>query len=93
MEKISQTNHEKEPKTENEGHKFVVFFLNEDEEQSVHVEEVDEVDFSMIIQHLNLGGSVFISHRRKPDNTAGSKGTRLNKGFENLRKPWHFAHI
>jgi len=73
MEKISQTHREKVLETENEGHKFVVFFLNEDEEQSVHVEEVDEIDFSMVIQHLNLGGSIFISHRRKPDHTAGSK--------------------
>jgi len=69
MGKTSQTYDEKE--IEDEGRSFIVFFLNNDEDQSVHVEEVEEVDFSKIIQHLNLGGSVFITHRRKPERNTG----------------------
>lgn len=42
------------------GHRFIVFFLCDDEDQTVHVGEVEEIDFSGIFQHLSLGGSVFI---------------------------------
>jgi len=45
---------------------FIVYFLNNDKGQSVHVEEADEIDFSIVVQHVNLGGSVFITQRRKP---------------------------
>ena len=54
-------------------HKFIVFFLNDDKDQSVHVEEVEQVDFFKIIRHLNLGRSVFITHRRKPQRNNGSR--------------------
>jgi hypothetical protein len=45
---------------------YIVYFLNDDEEQSVIVDESKEVNFSQIIQQLNHGGSIFITHRRKP---------------------------
>jgi hypothetical protein len=44
--------------------KFIIYFLYEDENQGVHVEEVEEIDFFKVIYHLNLGGSVFITQRR-----------------------------
>ena len=60
MENIIQTNF-----TEKEG-QFIIYFLDDDEDQGVYVEENDELDFSKVIQHLNLGGSIFITQRRKP---------------------------
>ena len=62
MENASRTYGNEERREEE--HKFIVFFLNEDEEQSVHVEEVEEIDFLKIVHHVNLGGSVFITHRK-----------------------------
>ena len=59
---------------QDEAHKFIVFFLNDDEDQSVHVEEVKQVNFYKIIRQLNLGRSVFITHRRKPQRNIGSGG-------------------
>lgn len=63
MGDASQTRGKKE---EGEDHKFIVFFLNEDEDQSVRVEEVEKVDLSEVVHHLSFGGSVFITHRRRP---------------------------
>jgi len=60
MKSLSQTYIEGET-----GGQFIVYFLNNDEDQSVHVEEADEIDFLKVIQHINLGGSVFITQRRK----------------------------
>ncbi|MEM2914793.1 MAG: hypothetical protein QXH91_05270 [Candidatus Bathyarchaeia archaeon] len=55
-----------EKATEQEERRFIVYFLNEDEEQSVYVEEVNKVDFSKILNHIYDGGSVFIAQRKKP---------------------------
>jgi len=70
MDNVSQTYDEK--KVEDEGHKFIVFFLNDDEDQSVHIEEVKEINFFEVIQHLNFGGSVFIAHKRNPKRNISS---------------------
>jgi len=48
-------------------HKFIVFFLYDDEDQTVHVEEAEAIDFSRVFKHLTFGGSVYITHRRRPD--------------------------
>ena len=50
----------------NNKHRFIVYFLYNGEDQNVHVEEAEEVDFSKTIQHLDFGGSVFITHRAVP---------------------------
>jgi len=89
MERLSQTYEEKAE----EVHKFIVFFLDDDEDQSVRVEEVEEVDFFEVIQHINLGGSIFITHRRKPSRSMSSRKTRIKKRLEELKKPWYFARI
>ena len=60
MEKLSRTC------DEGENHKFLVFFLKDDKDRSVHVEEVEKIDLFEISRHLNLGESIFIAHRRKP---------------------------
>ena len=54
-----------ERKVEEDAHKFIIYFLYEDEDQNVFVDEVEEIDFLKVIEHLNLGGSVFITHRRR----------------------------
>jgi len=56
-----------ESELENSKHKFIVYFLYDDEDQSVHVEEADEIDLAKVTQHLDLGGSVFITVRRIPE--------------------------
>ncbi len=67
MEKLSEAFTERE--VEESAHKFIVYFLYDDEDQSVLVEEVEEIDFLKVIQHLNFGGSVFITHRRRATTT------------------------
>ncbi len=56
-----------ESELENSRHKFIVYFLYDDVDQSVRVEEVEEIDLSQVTQHLDLGGSVFITHRKEPE--------------------------
>lgn len=56
-----------ESELEDNEHKFIVYFLYDDEDQSVHVEESDEIDLTKVTQHLDLGGSVFITLRRAPE--------------------------
>ncbi|MFH0897864.1 MAG: hypothetical protein V1850_07475 [Candidatus Bathyarchaeota archaeon] len=40
---------------------FQIFFLLEDEDQSVEVVDADEIDFERVAQHLRFGGSIFIA--------------------------------
>jgi len=40
---------------------FQLFFLKDDTDQSVEVEEVENVDFEKVLKHLLKGESVFIS--------------------------------
>ena len=54
-----------ERKVEENSHKFIIYFLYDDEDQNVFVDEIEEIDFLKVIEHLNLGGSVFITHRRR----------------------------
>jgi len=54
---------------EEDAHRFIIYFLHDDEDQNVHVDEVEEIDFPKVTQHLAFGGSVFITHRRKVTHT------------------------
>ncbi|MFQ6073839.1 MAG: hypothetical protein ACE5KC_01340 [Candidatus Bathyarchaeia archaeon] len=42
-----------------------LFFLKNDENQSVEVVEVEEIDFTEVKKHIEQGGSVFITRKRK----------------------------
>lgn len=42
---------------------FQIFFLANDQSQSVEVVETDEMDFGEIIQRLKMGESVFIKYK------------------------------
>ncbi len=66
---------------------FQLFFLRNDENQSVEVEEVEEIDFRKVKEHLEQGESVFITLKRKE-----KVETRLVKG-EGLAEPWYFTRI
>ncbi len=48
-----------------EGSLFQLFFLKEDEDQSVEVEEVEEIDFAELKKHIERGESVFITRKRE----------------------------
>ncbi len=50
-------------------HLFLVFFLYDDRDLSVRVEEVETIDLLEVTEHLDLGGSVFITQRRNPETT------------------------
>ena len=47
---------------------FVVYFLNDDDELSVNVDEVRKVNLAKILRHIQLGGSVFIASKRSHKN-------------------------
>jgi len=51
-------------RVEENAHKFIIYFLYDDEDQNVFVDEVEEIDLLKVVHHLNFGGSVFITHRR-----------------------------
>ena len=66
---------------------FQLFFLRNNENQSVEVEEVEEIDFRKVKEHLEQGESVLITLKRKE---------RLETGLvevEGVTKPWYFTHI
>jgi len=58
-----------EKRVEENAHKFIIYFLYDDEDQNVFVDEVEEIDLLKVIHHLNFGGSVFITHRRRVTQT------------------------
>ena len=66
---------------------FQLFFLKDDEDQRVEVEEVKKIDFREVKKHLRQGESVFITRKRKQ---------KLNKSLiakEDAAEPWYFTHI
>lgn len=66
---------------------FQLLFLRKDENQSVEVKEVEEIDFGKVKEHLELGESVFITLKRKE---------RLERNLaegERITEPWYFTHV
>jgi len=66
---------------------FQLFFLRNNENQTVIVEEVEEIDFGKVNERLEKGESVFITLKRKE-----KVETRLVKE-EALAEPWYFTRI
>jgi hypothetical protein len=66
---------------------FQLFFLRNNENQTVIVEEVEEIDFGKVNERLEQGESVFITLKRKE-----KVETRLVKE-EALAEPWYFTRI
>jgi hypothetical protein len=66
---------------------FKLLFLKDDEDQSVEVEEVEEIDFRRVEKHLAQGESVFITPKR---------AQKLNNSlvaWEDTTELWYFSHI
>ena len=66
---------------------FQLFYLKDDKDQNVEVEEVEEIDFREVKKHLKQGESVFITHKRKQ---------KLDPNLivsEEETEPYYFTHI
>ena len=46
---------------------FQLFFLKNNDDLSVEVEEVEEIDFTEVKKHIEQGESVFITRKRKQE--------------------------
>jgi hypothetical protein len=66
---------------------FQLFFLKDDEDESVEVEEVEEIDFGEVKKRLKQGESVFITSKRK------QKLSISLSAREDVTEPWYFAHM
>ena len=66
---------------------FQLFFLKDDENQSIEVEEVEKINFIEVENRLKQGESVFITCKRKQEaNTTSVAG-------EDATGPWYFSRI
>ena len=65
---------------------FQIFFLAQDQSQSVEVVETGEIDFGEIIQRLQMGESVFIKHKNPETYELSQKIT------EEEINSWYFTH-
>ena len=66
---------------------FQLFFLKDDEDQSIEVVAVEEIDFAEVKKHIEPGESVFITRKRKQ---------KLNSNLiasEEATEPLYFSHI
>lgn len=70
---------------------FHLFFLANDENKSVKIEEVREVDFESITEHLLQGESVFIAP--KCVQKLGICLTTKSVSEKEAPRPWYIAHI
>jgi len=66
---------------------FQIFFLNQDESQSVEVLETDEIDLSVILQRLKMGETVFIKYKNQE-----SLEPRSSVNDEEEQNFWYFTH-
>ena len=65
---------------------FQIFFLSQDEDQSVEVLETEEIDFGEIVERLKVGESVFIKNKNLEILKSSS---RMNK--EEEEEVWYFT--
>ena len=66
---------------------FQIFFLTQDESQSVEVLETDEIDLGEILQRLKKRESVFIKYKNQEIFEPGSS---VNN--EEEQRLWYFTH-
>jgi len=79
LRNVTETNEEKPL--------FQLFFLKNNEEQSIEVVEVEEIDFTEVKKRLERGESVFITLKRKQelDLSQVARGDTMG--------PWYFSHV
>lgn len=66
---------------------FQIFFLSQDQNQSVEVVESEEIDFGEIIQRLKMGEFVFIKNKNQKILRYHSR-----ENEEREQKIWYFTH-
>jgi hypothetical protein len=66
---------------------FQLFFLRDDEDQSVEIEEIEEIDFAEVKKHIERGESVFITRKREEKLDASLVAE------ENTEELWYFSRI
>lgn len=66
---------------------FQLFFLKDDEDQSVEIEEVEKIDFAEVKKHVERGESVFITRKREEKLDASLVSE------ENAAELWYFSRI
>jgi hypothetical protein len=66
---------------------FQIFFLKNDENQRVVVEEVSKIDFEKVKSHLEKGESVFIAPKRQGE----LRTSQVEK--DDFEEHWYFTHI
>jgi len=66
---------------------FQIFFLNQDESQSVEVLETDEIDLGAILQRLEMGETVFIKYKNQE-----TLEPRSSVNDEEEQNFWYFTH-
>jgi len=75
---------------------FQLFFLKENEDRSVEVEEVEEIDFEEVKKRLEQGESVFITRKRKQKLITHKRKQKLNMTLvarEDAAELWYFSRI
>jgi hypothetical protein len=66
---------------------FQLFFLRNDENETVMVEEVEDIDFGKVKERLEQGEAVFITPKRK-------ENVRISLvEWEHTAETWYFTHI
>ncbi len=66
---------------------FQLFFLKDDQNQSVEIEEVEEIDFTEVKKRIERGESVFITRKREEKLDASLVAE------ENVAELWYFSRI
>jgi hypothetical protein len=64
-----------------------LFFLKNDETQSVEVVELDEIDFEEVKRRLERGESVFITRKRE------QKSDMNFIAYDLVKEPWYLLRI
>ncbi len=70
---------------------FHLFFLKNDEDYNVEIEEVKKIDFTKIIERLERGESVFISPKCNQECDTRLLAKKASK--ESATEPWYFTHL
>lgn len=66
---------------------FQIFFLKDDGNQGVVVEEVSKIDFEKVKNRLEKGESVFIAPKRQGELRTSPAAK------DDFEEPWYFTHI
>lgn len=73
---------------------YQIFFISDNEDQTVNVAEMEDIDVAEIRIHLRAGGSVFITTKRTPRVGRIRALRKLARDdSERPHRPVYFAHV